>query len=178
MEVAGKEHIPVKGGFILASNHLSNLDPTVLGAACPRKLNFMAKENLFHHPAFSWLLYNVGAFPVRRNSADLSALRQAMARLKDGKVLLIFPEGQRRQEGLSKVIQPGVGFLAAKSSLPIVPSFIRGTDGALPKGSKFIRPKKISVCFGRQIHVERSEPPNYQAIAKQIMHSIGQLASK
>ena len=177
-EVRGKEHIPRKGGFILTSNHLSYLDPIVLGVACPRKLNYMAKDNLFSNPLFSWILRDVGAFAVRRHSADYSALKQALSRLRKGKGLVIFPEGTRQVNGSLGAAQPGVGFLAAKTNLPIIPSVIRGTDSVLPKGFRFIRLKKISVCFGRKIAIERRESPDYQEIADKIMRSIGHLACR
>jgi len=91
LQAKGIEHIPKKGGFILASNHVSYLDPIVLGAISPRKLNFMAKEELFCHPLISWFLSRVGAFPVKRDSADLSALKYALRRLREGKALILFP---------------------------------------------------------------------------------------
>lgn len=178
IEVKGKEYIPKKGGFILASNHVSYLDPIVLGVACPRKLNFMARDDLFYNPLFAWLISSVGAFPVKRNSPDSSALKVAISRLKRGKPLVIFPEGSRRINGYTSSVEPGVGFLVVKSNSTIIPSFIKGTDLALPKGAKFIRPKKISVYFGKEISLERSESHNYQAIANRIMYGIGHLACR
>jgi 1-acyl-sn-glycerol-3-phosphate acyltransferase len=178
IEVKGGEHIPKEGGFILASNHVSYLDPIALAVACHRKLNFMARDDLFYNPVFSLLISAVGAFPVKRNSADSSALKQAILRLKTGRALVIFPEGSRRINSLSGSVQPGIGFLVAKSNAPIIPSLIRGTDLALPKGARFIRPKKITVCFGKKISIERSESHNYLDIANKIMRSIGHLACK
>ena len=174
IEIFGKKHIPKHGGFILASNHVSNLDPIALGAACPRKLNFMARHDLFYNAWFCWLISTLGAFPVKRESYDLSALKEAMQRLKNGKALLLFPEGSRRINGLSTQAQPGIGFLAAKLGVPVIPAFIRGTEIALPKGAKFIRTKKISVYFGKQVSIERRLP--YQDIAKTIMENIRHLS--
>ena len=178
IEIKGKERIPSQGGFILASNHVSYLDPIVLGIACPRKMNYMAKDTLFRNPLLAWWLGAVGVFPVRRDSADYSALKQSLFRLRKGKGLLIFPEGTRQVRGILGVAQPGVGFLAARTNLPVIPSFIKGTDAVLPKGSRFIRPRKISVCFGQEIVIERRESPDYQEIADKIMLSIGHLACR
>jgi 1-acyl-sn-glycerol-3-phosphate acyltransferase len=175
-EIKGSENIPEKGGFILASNHLSNLDPIALGAACPRKLNFMAKDSLFRNSLFSWILERVGAFPLKRNSADPSALKEAITRLSKGEALVVFPEGTRRKGTSHNSAQPGVGFLVAKTNSPIIPSYIKGTDLVLPKGYKFIRLRKISVYFGKQISLERSESHNYQDIADKTMYGIGHLA--
>jgi 1-acyl-sn-glycerol-3-phosphate acyltransferase len=175
LEVKGKGHVPRKGGFILASNHVSNLDPKVLGVASPRVLNFMAKEELFSNRLFGWLISSVGSFPVRRNSTDISALREAIQRLKDGRALLLFPQGTRRDtEGTSEKVESGIGFLAGKVNVPVVPAFIKGTEKALPKGAKFIRPAKLSVRFGEQIYIERGLP--YQDTAQLIMAKIRDLS--
>ncbi|MCM8795169.1 MAG: 1-acyl-sn-glycerol-3-phosphate acyltransferase [Candidatus Omnitrophica bacterium] len=174
IKVFGKENIPKRGGFILASNHISYLDPVTLGVACPRRLNFMAKEELFQNPWFSWFISRLGAFPVKRNSADLSALKEAIRRLRQSEVLTIFPEGSRRIDGTSTEPQAGIGFLVAKLALPVVPAFIKGTDIALPKGAKFIRFHQIYVYFGKQILFERGLP--YKDIAQRIMQDIGQLS--
>lgn len=172
--VKGREHIPRKGAFILASNHVSYLDPIALGVACPRKLNFMAKQELFVNPWFSKLMSAVCAFPIKRDSADLFALKEAMRRLKSGKALVLFPEGSRRFDGTSAEPQAGIGFLAAKLNVPVVPAWIKGTAVALPKGAKSIKPVKVSVYFGKQIFIERRMP--YQEIAKTVMENIRHLS--
>jgi len=175
-EVWGREYIPEKGGFILASNHVSYLDPVAVGIACPRRLNFMARHDLFFNHWFSWFISKVGAFPVKRDSADLSALKEAMRRIRNGEPLVLFPEGSRRFNGTSAEPQAGIGFLAMKLNVPVVPALIKGTETALPKGAKFIRPAKVSVYFGKQILIERGL--SYQAVAQTIMESIKILDTK
>lgn len=175
LKVCGREYVPKSGGFILASNHVSFLDPPALGVACPRKLNYMARHDLFSHGLSSWWLYSVGCFPVKRDSADFSSLKEAMQRIRNGAGLLLFPEGRRqRTANLSAKPQPGIGFLAAKLNVPVVPAFISGTEKALPKGAKFVRPAKIFVNFGKQIHLERGMP--YQAFAELVMENIRHLS--
>lgn len=170
----GKENLPEKGGFILASNHVSNLDPVALGVACPRALNYMAKHELFSNPLASWVLYHSNAFPLKRDTADLSAIKEAIRRVKAGSGLLLFPQGTRVADLDDRTPQPGVGFLAAKLDAPVIPAFVKGTSDALPKGAKFIRPKKISIYFGPQISVERGLP--YEQIASMVMDNIRRLA--
>jgi 1-acyl-sn-glycerol-3-phosphate acyltransferase len=170
----GRNNIPKSGAFILASNHVSNLDPMALGVVCPRKLNFMAKDNLFSNRFLYWFFTNLRCFPVNRSTADISALREAMKRLKNGGALLLFPEGSRSLNGSFTEPEPGIGFLAGKLQIPVVPAFVKGTEDALPKGAKTIRPNKISVIFGKQILVERRMP--YQQIAELIMENIRHLA--
>ncbi|MFH0762539.1 MAG: lysophospholipid acyltransferase family protein [Candidatus Omnitrophota bacterium] len=176
IKVCGEKNIPAKGGFILASNHCSFLDPVILAVACSRKLNFMARHDLFFNPVLGWWMSRVGVFPVKRNTADRSALREALKRLNRGKPLLLFPQGARKNGLDDKASIPlaGVGFLAAKTNVAVIPAFIKGTDKALPKGAKYIKPGRICVCFGRQINIERRLP--YQEITQLIMANIRQLS--
>lgn len=177
IKIYGKEHIPKKGGFILASNHVSYLDPPALGIACPRKLNYMARHDLFSIPLFSRWLSAVGVFPVKRGRVDIFALKMAMKRLRNGEGLLLFPEGTRQgSAGLLGKPEPGIGFLAAKLNVAVIPAFIKGTEKAFPRNSKFIHPQRISVWFGKQIQIERGL--SYQEIAHLVMENIGRLSSQ
>lgn len=173
LEVRGRENIPKKGSFVLAANHVSFLDPVVVGVSCPRRLSYMARHDLFCNRLASWFLSSLEIFPVKRDAVDLSAIKEALRRLRSGTPLLLFPEGRRRRadEGASYAkAQPGVGFLAAKLNLPIIPVLVKGTEGALPKGARFIRPEKISVYFGRQVYPREGLP--YEDIAESIMEDI------
>lgn len=194
-QVKGAKNIPKKGGFILASNHASYLDPVALGAACPRRLNFMARDDLFNIPLFGRLIAAVGAFPVKREAGDLRALKEAMRRVKDDKALALFPEGRREFAAAGFALlapRPGIGFLVAKLNVPVIPAFIKGTANALPRGAKFIRAGKIVVYFGqprffsgaerllnekgrdKEIYIERGTP--YQDIAQRIIEDIRRLS--
>lgn len=174
-EISGRENIPVKGGFLLASNHKSNLDPVILGVVSTRKLTFMAKDSLFKVPVFSWVLTHVNAFPVKRNTADTSALKSAIKRINSGGGLLIFPEGTRSESEETSKIQPGIGFIAAKTNAPVVPVFVSGTEVALPKGAKLIRWAKIKITFGKAVSYNKALP--YQEIADRIMNNVRSLQS-
>ena len=173
-KVSGQQAIPAKGGFILATNHASNADPLVIGAACPKPLHFMAKAELFRNPLFSKILFAVHAFPVNRGKGDIHAIREAMRRVRSGGGLLIFPEGGRSEDGKLGSGQEGIGFLADKLKCPIVPAYISGTDKVLPKGSSRISASRVTVRFGNQILVERRMP--YQAVADKIMEEIRRLS--
>jgi len=174
LNVQGKENIPAKGGFILASNHLSYLDPPVLGVASSRRMDFFAKEELFGNKFFAKILFSVGAFPVKRNKMDLTAVKEAIRRLKQGKALVMFPEGTRSEDGQIKDGQEGVGFLASKAEVPIIPAYIRGTDKVLPKNSKSLKLNKINVYFGKKIDVERRQA--YADISALVIQRIRHLA--
>jgi len=171
MRVEGRENIPKKGGFILASNHISYLDPPAVGVACPRRLSYMARDDLFRNPLFSWALSSVGCFPVKRDSADRGALKEAIRRVSKGEGLLLFPEGRRMEkDNAPQEPQAGIGFLVTKLNVPVIPVCVAGTEKALPKGAKFVQAAKISVCFGKQIQIEGGK--SYQEIATTIMSHI------
>ena len=179
LEVRGINVIPRTGGFILASNHASYLDPIVLGAACPRQLNFMARHDLFAIPIFGAFIRNVGAFPLRRNSADITSIKEALRRLRQAQGLVLFPEGSRSSDGLRQEAQPGIGFMAAKSQVPVVPVFINGTHRALGRYARFIRPTKIRVYFGKPIYPENIDSRNnYEDFARIIMQEINRLGEE
>jgi 1-acyl-sn-glycerol-3-phosphate acyltransferase len=91
--VKGARKVPPKGAFILASNHVSHLDPPALASASPRILYFMARHTLFDNRLFGWLIGSCNAFPVRRGEADMGAMKKAIRLLMSGKPLLYFPKG-------------------------------------------------------------------------------------
>jgi 1-acyl-sn-glycerol-3-phosphate acyltransferase len=171
LKVYGRQHIPKQGGFILASNHVSLIDPVALGVACPRRnLNYMAKEELFRGRFFRWFFKSLGCFPVKRGGADVSALREAIRRVRKKEGILLFPEGGRSASSVIADAQPGVGFLAAKLNVPVIPAFVEGSDKALPKGAKFFKPAKINVYFGKQIDIRKGA--DYQEIAQSVIENI------
>lgn len=167
-EVRGRDAIPRDVSFILASNHLSNLDPLVLGAAVRPRLYFLAKQELFSNIFSSALLKNIGAIPLKRKRLDISALRTAISILNSNKALVIFPQG-RREKVLNKPLA-GVGFLFKKTHVPIVVAKIFGTDRVLPKGSKILRLHRISIVF-RRLRIFQ-ENDSYKTIAYKVWESI------
>jgi 1-acyl-sn-glycerol-3-phosphate acyltransferase len=146
IEVKGREIFPQEGPFILASNHISNLDPGVVGMLCPRQLNYLAKEELFRNKLVGAFLGKINAIPVKRGHADLHVLRLSLKILKD-RPLLIFPQGTRAANYDS--FKTGVGFLYKKSQVPVIAAKIYGTDKILPKGAKFLRFGKIKVIYSK-----------------------------
>jgi 1-acyl-sn-glycerol-3-phosphate acyltransferase len=130
----GTENLPASGGYVLASGHLSNLDPWALGLAIwPRRfLRFMAKSELFWFPLGA-IIKACGAFKVRRGSADLEAIQTAVALARDGHVIAMFPEGTRRRKGIRKTREAqahtGAARIALDADVPLVPAGVRGTDG-------------------------------------------------
>ena len=119
IHVIGGENIPKeKGGYIIASNHVSNNDPPVVGITFKGKYTFMAKEELFEiNPIFSWLISKLGAFPVRRGAKDNTAIEKALESLGEGRIFVIFPEGTRSKDGTLGRAKSGVTIIAAQAKV-------------------------------------------------------------
>ena len=146
--LVGKENIPAeKGGFIIASNHVSNNDPPVIGIMFRGKYSFMAKEELFKNELFAWLIRRLGAFPVKRGAGDGSAIQNALKSLENGRIFVIFPEGTRSKDGELGRAKSGVTLIAAQAKVPVVPVFIK-------YGRKKFR-RNIVVSIGEKIPAER-----------------------
>ncbi len=161
--------IPRQGAFILASNHVSNLDPVLLGISSVRRLDFMAKIELFKG-VLGFVLTRLGAFPVRRGEADFGAMREALRRLKEGHVILIFVEGTRRIGNEPSKAQAGVGFLAMKSKVPIVPVYVQGTNKVMAPGTKFLKRGPVSAIYGEPFFV--NDASSYEEASQRILDKI------
>ncbi|NOY64533.1 MAG: 1-acyl-sn-glycerol-3-phosphate acyltransferase, partial [Nitrospirae bacterium] len=172
-EVKGEHNIPESGGLIIASNHLSYLDPPLIGISMKRQAYFMAKDSLFKNPLIGWFVRSF-SIPVDRESPKPSTIKEAVKLLKDGKVLVLFPEGGRSKDGDIGGGKRGVAMIAAMSKAPVVPALIEGTDRALPKGATFLRPAKVRITFGPPMEIKTDESTrDYQhRLTEEIMERI------
>ena len=148
-EVYGRENIPAEGPVVIASNHLSLLDPPVLGAAATRTVHFMAKSELFTPAWFGALIRKLGAFPVKRGEMDREAIKTGLAILKENKVLAVFPEGTRSKTGELGRAGGGAFMMGVKRKAKIVPAYIYGTDLSRHPGWP-----KVRVIFGKPIEYD------------------------
>ncbi len=146
--VRGAEHIPDSGPVILAPNHRAHVDPPLLSLISPRPLCFMAKDELFRVPVFGTFIRAMGAFPVKRGTADRTALKRAIDLLKSRRVVVIFPEGTRSEDGTLKTAEKGFALIAKQTGAPIVPVAIEGTERLLPKGSTRLRRARVQITVG------------------------------
>lgn len=179
LSVKGAEHVPSSGPALIVSNHQSILDPPLIGGATRRRIYFLAKAELFRIPVFGWLIRALHARPVRREGSDPRALRTAALLLKEGKALLVFPEGTRSLDGRLGEGKPGVGMLAVTSGAPVVPAYVSGTLEALPKGAVWPRRSQVSVSFGPALHfkapIGAGRKESYREAAQEMMRGIEQL---
>lgn len=182
-EVRGLGHLPAHGGVIVASNHGSFWDPPVLGIVLPRPLRYMTRASFFSVPLFGALIRSLGAFPVRKGTADLSGLRAAEAALARGEVLLVFPEGGRMKDGRLHPALPGLGLLVARTRAPVVPVYVSGTNRIR---RCMVRREKVRVTVGAILPPEAFLPAGheattlagralYQAISDRVMQEIALL---
>ncbi len=150
-KVFGYERIPHEGPLIVASNHASYLDPTILGPACWRPLGFMARRSLFDNRLFGTIIRNLYAFPLEREGDSREALRTFGKRLDEGRAVVLFPEGTRTVTGRIAAIKPGAGMLAVRHKAPVLPVYIWGSYQSWPKSRKLKR-HPLEVYIGEPIY--------------------------
>lgn len=177
--IRGAEHVPRKGAMMIASNHISNLDPPMVGTSIWRPCYFMAKEELFRNRLFGWFIRSIYAFPVRRGEPDRAALKFALDRLAQGWGLVMFPEGTRSETGELREPEMGVGLIAYKSGVPVIPAYITGTDRVMPRGGG-LRLGRVGITFGPPLRFQAAEGQKvgraeYEAAARDIMAAIARL---
>ncbi len=183
-DVVGIEHVPRTGGFLVAANHASHLDPFIVGSQLPRQVTFFARKTLWTPGLPSWWLNAVGVIPVDRDGgSDVAALKRVLTALKQQKVIIMFPEGTRSPDGQLQPPKPGVGLFACKTQVPVVPARIFGSFEAFGKGGKI--PKfgtPITVVYGAPIAPVDYDAPEagkerYQIASDRIMARIAALAA-
>jgi 1-acyl-sn-glycerol-3-phosphate acyltransferase len=174
----GSERVPETGGVILTPNHVSFLDPPMVGCGLKhRVVHFMARDSLFKVPVLGWWYRKIGTISIDRSKGDLAALRSAIAGLKGGQVVCLYPEGTRSTDGELQEAKGGIGFLIAKAGVPVVPVYLDGTYKAWPKHAKWMRPARVRVFFGEPIQPQEFAPedggkPDYDQICRLVMQRI------
>lgn len=150
LKVEGLEHIDPDQPGLIVSNHQSFLDPLLLAVRMTRPVSYVARDTLFKIPFIGWVLRNTYVTPISRTAARAATIRAAIGRLEEGFLVGIFPEGTR-QIGDVADFRPGVTAVLKRSSVPVYPVGIAGADRVWPKGTWFIRPRRIRVVFGPPI---------------------------
>ena len=174
VKVEGRENLP-SGSYVIASNHRSYADPPLIAvtSGCS-KFSFVAKAELFRNPLFGWLIRKLGAFPVSRGTGNLSVIDDSVSKIKDGRRLVIFPEGTRSKTGKVGKGNTGVALIAARAGVPVVPA------GIVYNGKLRFR-SRVTVRYGKPIHPAElslsSEPTPHELkeIKGKIMRSISDL---
>ena len=179
-EVAGLEHIPRTGPFLIAGNHASHLDPPIIGSQVPRQIAFFARKTLWKPGVGSWWMDSVGCIPVDRDGSDLAAIKRVLQTLKTGKALILFPEGTRSPDGTLQPPKGGVGLIAAKTQVPVLPVRIFNSHVAFGRSGKIRLGTPVSVTFGPPLYPKDYDFPEagkdrYQRTSEKIMTAIAAL---
>ncbi|HEY3174372.1 MAG TPA: lysophospholipid acyltransferase family protein [Candidatus Polarisedimenticolia bacterium] len=180
LRVIGGGNVPATGPCLLVANHVSFVDPVVLGSAFPRRIIFMITRPIYRLRRLTWFYYMMDTIPVAFDVPDPGAMKAALRALRAGRVVGIFPEGQRMPDGNLGQGKSGAAMIAARSGAPVIPAAIIGAHGVMPVGSAFPRPRQVRVVFGepfRFLPYEGRRPPREQmdAFADRIMQSIADL---
>ena len=180
VSIKGIDKIPKNGKYIICSNHLSYLDPVLIGAYMPRYTYFMAKKELFSVSFLSNLVTYLNAFPVNRDIIDRKTFNIALNILKNENVLALFPEGTRSTDGKIKEGKKGVGLISILSGAPIIPMVITGSNKIIQKPHKRVFFPKIKMEIGDIIDIakiikENDRKKAIQIIVDETMRSIKKL---
>ncbi len=177
---SGVENIPESRGAVIATNHVSVLDPILIGLDLPRPVYYMAKKSLHEIPLFGRLIRAYNAFPVNRRGSSRGALKMAREIVEKGNLLLIFPEGSRGNGGGLRRFKPGIGKILTETGAPVVPGFIGGAAQVWPANRWFPRPVKTKMIFGQPVNYNNfaageNRRKRYQKVADDIQERVAEL---
>lgn len=174
VEAVGAGQVPAEGPLVLCGNHRSSLDPPLVACYLPRRVRFMAKAELFRVPGFSALIRALGAFPVNRGGVTMETMKTAVKVLKEGSVLVIFPEGTRQKSGKLGEGKKGAASMALRSGANVVPVAIVGSYKPF---------RRMKIVYGQPFDAKARVshlPPSEQsdALTAQIMSEIQSLLDR
>ena len=154
LKPVGVEHVPVEGGVLIVANHQSFLDPPAIAIGIRhRQADFLARGGLFNFKPFGWLIKNLHAMPIKQGAGDTGAMKATIAKMNAGKMMIVFPEGSRTDDGDIQPFQRGIAVLIKRANCQIVPVGIAGAFDAWPRSRKVPKlfAKRVVVCYGEPI---------------------------
>jgi 1-acyl-sn-glycerol-3-phosphate acyltransferase len=180
-DVAGLENLPETGGYIVAANHASHLDPPIVGMFLPRQVSYFARKTLWKPGVAAWWLTTVGTIPVDRDGGmSIDAIKRVLHTLSHDKVVIVFPEGTRSLTGELQPPRPGVGLIACRAQVPVVPARVFGSFEAFGKKGSLRLGTPVSVAYGRPLTPSEYDRPEdgrerYARTAARIMAAINRI---
>lgn len=165
MSIEGRDNLPKEGAFILAPTHRSIIDTPVSSGVYRKRMRFMGADKWWSNRHFGGLLSALGGFPVSRGTADREALKRCIAVIEGGEPLVLFPEGERKSGSIVQPLFEGAAYIAMKTGVPIVPVGIGGSERVMPKGARFIYPRKLYVMVGKPLVVPAAASAKEQRVA-------------
>lgn len=176
--VFGLRNPPRTGGVLLICNHQSFLDPVLATLALPRECHYMARDTLFQQPLLRKVIQYLNAFPIKRNSADIGAVKESLQRLKRGNALVVFPEGTRTCDGAIQPLEPGAILIARKAGAVLVPTVIVGAFECWPRISPLPLPGRVVVAYGEPIAPDGLAHLSPEAAAAHVRELLNQLLQR
>jgi 1-acyl-sn-glycerol-3-phosphate acyltransferase len=169
----GQRNVPVTGGALLVSNHVSFLDVVFLGIPLGRPLNYVARSTLFV-PGLGWFIRSVGAFPIQREGMGASGMKETLRRLRAGGIVTLFPEGTRSRDGKLGPLKPGIAVLVQRIGVPVVPAGLAGMFEIWPRSRRLPVPHPIRIHYGPPIYPAELAGLDTEAITTLIRDRIEQ----
>lgn len=170
--VIGQENIPATEGGLILANHLSFFDPVIVGIACKRRINYLARRTLFKNPLFGALISALDAIEIDRDRSGIAGLKETLVRIRRSELVLMFPEGTRSSDGTIKPIQTGFISVARRSKGVLVPVSIYGAFESFPRSKKLPARFPICVVIGKPISPEEVATMDETQLADEISHRL------
>jgi 1-acyl-sn-glycerol-3-phosphate acyltransferase len=181
LRIQGEENLVREGPVMVVANHESFVDPPLIGTLYTDDMYYLARKSLMTSALLKWIYISWNSIPIDQDRPDMTGLKAIIKLLQSGKRVVVFPEGQRTEDGNLCEAQPGVGLIASKANTLIQPIRIRGAREALPRGSAKIRFVRLTVTIGPAYRLTEKEiaeargKEGYQKLADRIMASIAEL---
>lgn len=172
VKIEGENISKFQDSFILAANHVSYLDPIVLGIVVKRRINFITKREVYDNPFLNFLLKRIGAIPVDKNSINSASIKKSLALLRDKQILGIFPEGTRSSDGKLLELNKGMVKIALQAEVPIIPVGLNGTFEIYPPGAKFpslFKNQVIHINFGKPYFLDSNKSKDSEYIKESLL---------
>ena len=150
----GRERVPALGPVLVCANHQSYFDPVIVGLVLNRRLNYLARKSLFRFAPFRWLIEFLDAIPIDREGVGTAGLKECLKRIKQGEMVLIFPEGTRTRDGTVGPLEPGFVMLARRGNVSVLPVGIAGAYEAWPRSSPNPSITPVHVAIGESLNPE------------------------
>jgi 1-acyl-sn-glycerol-3-phosphate acyltransferase len=171
-----REYLPETGGALIVANHVSFLDPALVGACFRNPIHYLARKTLFKG-FLGWLLPRIQVLPVELGKGDLASMKRILRLLKEGNRVLIFPEGTRSPDGSLQAAEAGIGFLIAKGGVPVIPVRLFGAYECWPREARWPRPGRITAVAGPPVDfsglpADLTGRESYQACADRVMQAL------
>lgn len=171
----GRSNIPKEGGVLLVSNHQSHFDPPLIGAGTPRQINYLARKTLFKFKPFGWVIDSLDAIPLNNAGIGYEGIKETIKRLKNGEMVLMFPEGQRCWDGKIAPFKSGFLTLALRGKAAILPLAVSGVYESWPRYEKYPGPGRLRVRFGDLIPYEvarNMDPDELHTLVERKVHEL------